>query len=178
MYSASQRLQNSFSFFTTVLLCLAGLIALTSVFYNDTATVQKLNISKTVVKYSRAPRSYDPAQQEYAHIVFDLAADFRPLFNWNTKQVFAYLVAEYPGLPTPAAGTAVWQENKVTVWDAIIQTRKKALVNLSKKRNKYPIGDIAKVFDGRNATYTLYWNTMPVRLFIGHVLANDSMSAS
>ncbi|ORY79064.1 signal peptidase 22kDa subunit [Protomyces lactucae-debilis] len=163
MYSAWQRLQSAFSFFTSLLLVLGGLVALSSVLYRDSPQIGKVDITKTVVKYSRAPRSYNPAQQEYAHVTFDLQADFTPLFNdWNTKQVFAYLVAEYAALPKPVAGTvAKWKENKVTVWDAIIQTPKKAKVSLAKKRNKYPIGDIAKVFDGRNATFTLYWNTMP-----------------
>jgi len=42
----------------------------------------------------RAPRSSTKAV-EYAFLNFDLDADLSSLFNWNTKQVFAYLVADY-----------------------------------------------------------------------------------
>ena len=45
-------------------------------------------------KNGRAPRSSTKAV-EYAFLNFDLEADLSSLFNWNTKQVFAYLVADY-----------------------------------------------------------------------------------
>ena len=45
-------------------------------------------------KNGRAPRSSTKAV-EYAFLKFDLDADLSSLFNWNTKQVFAYVVADY-----------------------------------------------------------------------------------
>ena len=40
----------------------------------------------------------DDRIQDFAKVTFDMDADFTPLFNWNTKQVFLSLVAEYSSL--------------------------------------------------------------------------------
>lgn len=157
MWSSSQRAQGVFGLFSSVLFALAAAIALTDFlpFRLFTASpTSTLDVSKVVVKYSRAPRSYNSKQQEYAHVQYDLQADLTSLFHWNTKQVFAYVVAEYPG--------SKYQHNEITLWDTIIQKKDDALVSLTKKRNKYAFGDISKVFEGRNATYSLHWNVMPV----------------
>lgn len=37
----------------------------------------------------------DRRLQDYAKVSFDIDADFTPLFNWNTKQVFLSLAADY-----------------------------------------------------------------------------------
>lgn len=37
----------------------------------------------------------DGRVQDFAKVTFDMDADFTPLFNWNTKQIFLSLVAEY-----------------------------------------------------------------------------------
>lgn len=159
MWSASQRVQTVFGFFTTVLFTLAAFIAATSYlpfppFTNSPSQNElSLHIPKLNVKYSRAPRSYSSKQQEYAHLKFDLDVDFTPLFHWNTKQVFAFLVAKYPGQK--------YHTNEVTLWDSIIQSPDKAHVKVSAKRNKYAFGDITKAFAGRNATFEIHWNVMP-----------------
>ncbi|CCG82599.1 Probable microsomal signal peptidase subunit 3 [Taphrina deformans PYCC 5710] len=156
MWSSSQRAQTVFGLFTSVLFALAAAIALTdylplSRFQSDPTAA--IDVSKVVVKYSRAPRSYSNKQQEFAHVQYDLTADLSSLFHWNTKQVFAYLVAEYPGTK--------FQHNEVTLWDVIIRKKQDAVLSLNKKRNKYAFGDITKVFDQRNATFSLHWNVMP-----------------
>ena len=159
MWSASQRAQTVFGFFTTVLFTLASVIALTSYLPFAPFTNQppkdefSLSVPKLTVKYSRAPRSYSSKQQEYAHLKFDVDVDFTPLFHWNTKQVFAFLVAKYPG--------DKFHTNEVTLWDSIIQKKEAGHVKVVGKRNKYAFGDITKAFNGRNATFELHWNTMP-----------------
>lgn len=34
-------------------------------------------------------------KQDLGYIMFDLQADLTPLFNWNAKQLFVFLTAEY-----------------------------------------------------------------------------------
>lgn len=34
-------------------------------------------------------------RQDLGYIMFDLQADLTPLFNWNAKQLFVFLTAEY-----------------------------------------------------------------------------------
>ena len=158
MWSCSQRAQGVFGLFTSVLFALALAIAMTSYLpYGPFVSRPSaaLDVSKIVVKYGRAPRSYSNKQQEYANVQFDVTADLSSLFHWNTKQVFAYVVAQYPG--------EKYQNNEVVLWDRIVQHKDEAVVSLIKKRNKYAFGDITKLFSDRNATYSLHWNTMPVR---------------
>ena len=45
---------------------------------------------KNVADYG-ASREYN----DLGFITFDLKADLNPLFNWNVKQLFLYLTAEY-----------------------------------------------------------------------------------
>ena len=34
-------------------------------------------------------------KQDLGYLTFDLQADLNPLFNWNAKQLFVFLTAEY-----------------------------------------------------------------------------------
>ena len=54
-------------------------------------------------------------------LTFDLQADLTPLFNWNVKQLFLYLTAEYE---TPANVV-----NQVVLWDKIIQRGENAVLD-------------------------------------------------
>ncbi|KAG9202525.1 hypothetical protein G6514_004263 [Epicoccum nigrum] len=111
MHSALVRLQNVFGFFTTVAFTVAAVIALSSFVapQNPTADIQVRSVQ--VVK--GRPHYYSYKKEEYAHIKFDLDADLSSLFNWNTKQVFLYLKAVYPGSASEPSSEAI-------IWDAIV----------------------------------------------------------
>ena len=46
--------------------------------------------SKNVPDYSAQKE-----KQDLGYLTFDLQADLNPLFNWNAKQLFVFLTAEY-----------------------------------------------------------------------------------
>ena len=52
-----------------------------------------------------------------------------PIFNWNCKELFLYLVAEYE--------TSKNKLNQVVLWDKIIERGDNAIVNVNHKPNKY-----------------------------------------
>ena len=54
-------------------------------------------------------------------LTFDLKADLTPLFNWNVKQLFLYLTAEYE--------TQANVVNQVVLWDKIIQRGENAVLD-------------------------------------------------
>jgi len=116
MHTTLQRLNGVFSFMTSVVFVLAACIAITGLVLPSTPSahltvsnwrVYVLNSAQTNCRKSgRAPRgSQNPI--DYAFINFDLESGISPrkqytyipdlssLFNWNVKQVFAYIVAEY-----------------------------------------------------------------------------------
>lgn len=80
----------------------------------------------------------DNRVQDFMKVSFDIDADFTSLFNWNTKQVFLSLVAEYP--------TKRHELNQVVLWDRIVRSKKDANVYLLDATNKYPFREVSKNF--------------------------------
>jgi signal peptidase complex subunit 3 len=101
---------------TSTLLCLVAVVALISYpTHHPTGSVDVKTLQVYVVVLPRQSSSpltpvsalphyrvsgraqwhLDRRVQDYAKVVFDIDADFTKLFNWNTKQVFLSLAAEY-----------------------------------------------------------------------------------
>jgi len=91
---------------------------------------------------------------DLAFLTFDLKADFRPLFNWNVKELFLYLTAEYE--------TSANKVNQVVIWDKIIMRGENALLDHQNMRPTYYFWDDGSELRGnKNVTLTLYWNVIP-----------------
>ncbi|KAJ7689475.1 signal peptidase 22kDa subunit [Mycena rosella] len=94
-------------------------------------------------------------QHEHAIVNFEIDADLTPLFNWNTKQLFLYLDAEY----TNSKGV----KNAVVIWDRIVRRKEDANIHVD-SRQKYSFRDVTgfrSVISDASATYTLRYNLMP-----------------
>ncbi|KAK0510733.1 hypothetical protein JMJ35_007165 [Cladonia borealis] len=117
MHSTLVRVQNVFGFFTTVAFCTALLTALSVLLIpqHPRASIELRNVQ--VVK--GRPHYYSPKKEEYAHIKFDLDADFTSLFNWNTKQIFVWVTATYPSSKTSSSAPP----SQAIIWDTIINSR-------------------------------------------------------
>lgn len=98
-------------------------------------------ISKTTVKFTRRSGAVNGKGKENVRLNFDLDADLSSLFNWNTKQVFVYLTAEYDGGAKRADIS-----NKVTFWDRIITDKSGAVLKLRNQRGAYSVYDVQKSF--------------------------------
>ncbi|KAL9634673.1 MAG: hypothetical protein Q9164_003957 [Protoblastenia rupestris] len=118
MYSASVRLQNCFGFFTTIAFCTALLTALSGLFIPQTPTAGIEPVLRNLQVVKGRPHYYSTKKEEYAHIKFDLDADFTSLFNWNTKQLFVWITATYPS-SNPSPNTPLSQ---AVIWDTIISS--------------------------------------------------------
>ncbi|MCJ1265988.1 hypothetical protein MMC22_005870 [Lobaria immixta] len=116
MHSTLVRIQNVFGFFTTVAFCTAILVA-----FSVTLTAQepsaRLELRNVQVVKGR-PHYYSSKKEEYAHIKFDLDADFSSLFNWNTKQLFVYILATWPSSTTVSSTPP----SQAIIWDTIINS--------------------------------------------------------
>ncbi|KAK4105075.1 signal peptidase 22 kDa subunit [Parathielavia hyrcaniae] len=118
MYSSVVRLQNAFSFFTTVAFVVAALIASTDLLAPRTPGVGVLKTTNVQVVRGR-PHYYSSKKEEYAIIKFSLDADLSSLFNWNTKQLFVYVTAEWPSAGG-SSGSGQNASNQAVIWDSII----------------------------------------------------------
>merc|ERR1719162_1946894 len=80
-------------------------------------------------------------------------ADLRSVFNWNVKQLFVYVTAEYE--------TDANVLNQVVVWDTIINDAPSAWIRSSQTVNKYSLTDQGYGLKGNNVSLVLNWNTVP-----------------
>ncbi|GEQ68994.1 hypothetical protein JCM33374_g2664 [Metschnikowia sp. JCM 33374] len=160
MFSLASRAQAISNNTLTVVSAISAAVAVLSLiqlFLAGAWTIDSTQINRVTaqasLKNSRAFGADRGVPKENAKIQFDLAADLTPLFNWNTKQVFVYLTAEYEG---KNGGS-----NKVTFWDKIITSKDGAVFDLKNARSKYSVWDLEKSFRERPANLTLEWNLQP-----------------
>ncbi|KAM5342479.1 hypothetical protein ACJ41O_013445 [Fusarium nematophilum] len=111
MYNSLTRIQNTFGFFTTVAFVVAAFIAASDLITPRTPSTGRVAPTNVQVVKGR-PHYYSTKKEEYAIIKFSLDADLSSLFTWNTKQLFVYVTAEWPG---PGNAT-----NEAVIWDSII----------------------------------------------------------
>ncbi|KAK7204031.1 signal peptidase 22kDa subunit [Myxozyma melibiosi] len=155
MFSTFQRLQQYCGFVSSVVICIMAAISLSSFVHLNYLTpvpTASISVDNVQVKYGKPPYGYNYKRQEYASMTFDLDADLSPLFNWNTKQLFVYLAATYPGKQ---------YANKVVFWDSIITSKEDAIISLRNTTANYQIYDVTGKFSERTATVSLEWNVQP-----------------
>lgn len=175
MFNLTSRLQAATNQLLTSSIIVSGIIVVLTIsrLYLDNAwsiDSTSLWVTKptTTVKYSFSAGSVDRKPKENSKIAFDLDADLTPLFNWNTKQVFVYLTAEYPG---KSEGSS----NKVTYWDSIITSKDDAKITLKNQKSKYSVWDVEKSFRSRDAVVKLEWNIQP---HIGPLIFGETGASS
>ncbi|VEU21963.1 DEKNAAC102981 [Brettanomyces naardenensis] len=166
MFSLSQRLQDISGFMTTTIFVMAVVISVVSIVQLNLSGYQSLpgditvNDTHNSIRYSRNYGGKSGHGKENVKLRFDLDADLTPLFNWNTKQVFVYLVGEYDG---PEKGDLKQSEehSKVIFWDHIIPDASHAKLSLRNKKSKYSVYDYYPVLSNRTASVKLEFNVQP-----------------
>lgn len=72
-------------------------------------------------------------KKDLGFLTFDLKADLTSLFNWNVKELFLYLTAEYK--------TKDNELNQVVLWDKILLRGENALLDYQNLNTKYYFWD-------------------------------------
>ena len=113
---------------------LAGLtfLCFLSTFFLDYSARSQIGTVNVVVKHV-SDYSASREKNDLGFLTFDLKADLTPIFNWNVKQLFLYLTAEYE---TPRN-----QVNQVVLWDKIIQRGESAVLDYRSMNTKYYFWD-------------------------------------
>merc|ERR1712198_470274 len=124
-----------------------------STFFNEFQVHADINTVKVVVK-NVPDYAAGKEKNDLGFLTFDLQADLTPLFNWNVKQLFLYLTAEYE---TPNN-----KVNQVVLWDKIIQRGENAVLDYRSMNTKYYFWDDGNGLHGHeNVTLKLAWNVIP-----------------
>ena len=132
--------------------CLTFCCFLSTVFNNNQADV-RINTVKIAVK-NVSDYSASRKKNDLGVLTFDLQTDLSPLFNWNVKQLFIYLTAEYQ--------TKYNDLNQVVLWDKIILRGDNSMLDIKGMNTKYYFWDDGNGLKGnKNITMYLSWNIVP-----------------
>ncbi|KAK7874470.1 hypothetical protein R5R35_001559 [Gryllus longicercus] len=152
MHSVLTRGNAILAYSLSVLAVLTFVCFISTVFI-DYRTNATMNTVKVVVK-NVADYSASREKNDLGFLTFDLQTDLTHLFNWNVKQLFLYLTAEY--------STPNNQLNQVVLWDKIIQRGENAVLDFKNMNTKYYFWDDGNGLRGnQNVTLTLSWNIIP-----------------
>ncbi|KAH3842719.1 hypothetical protein DPMN_116223 [Dreissena polymorpha] len=166
MNTALSRLNTIFAFTLSVMAGLTFLCFL-STFFNEHKADVAINTGKVIVK-NVPDYSAGREKNDLGFVVFDLQTDilfldcpwllttFLPqgIFNWNVKQLFLYLFAEYE--------TEDHKLNQVVIWDKIIKRGENSVLDYKKANTKYYFWDFGNgLRSNKNVTLSLSWNVIP-----------------
>ncbi|XP_065490567.1 signal peptidase complex subunit 3 [Caloenas nicobarica] len=138
--------------------CLSVMAALTFGCFITTAFKERsvpvgITVSRVSIKNVEdftGPRE----RSDLGFITFDITADLQSIFDWNVKQLFLYLTAEY--------STRKNALNQVVLWDKIMLRGDNPRLFLKDMKTKYFFFDDGNGLKGnRNITLTLSWNVVP-----------------
>ncbi|KAM4709106.1 signal peptidase complex subunit 3 [Discoglossus pictus] len=152
MNTALSRANSLFAFSLSVMAALTFGCFITTAFKERIVPVN-IHVSRVMlenVEDFTGPRE----RSDLGFITFDLNADLQPIFDWNVKQLFIYLSAEYT--------TRSNALNQVVLWDKIILRGDNPKLSLKEMKSKYFFFDDGNGLKGnRNITLTLSWNVVP-----------------
>nr|CAI5819463.1 unnamed protein product [Callosobruchus analis] len=167
MHSVLTRGNTVLAYALSVLACLTFACFLSTVFL-DYVTDSKIKTVKVVVK-NVPDYSASREKNDLGYLTFDLQADLTHLFNWNVKQLFLYLTAEYQ--------TENNELNQVVLWDKIILRGENAVLDYKNMNTKYYFWDDGNGLKANeNVTLSLSWNIIPNAGLLPNIVATGSHS--
>lgn len=154
----------SLAFTMTIIICMASYLSSFS-FYGRNPHVMSTDAMKGNLKVNiKDLQMGRECREDCLHSdkvigTIDFEFDFGQAFNWNTRQIFAYIVAEYQ--------TDNLAVNQVTLWDSIVQRSSNWNYKLKKAKFLYPFFHHGLELDSNtNVTFALHWEYEP---FMGPV---------
>uniref|UniRef100_A0A0N4ZFD3 Signal peptidase complex subunit 3 n=1 Tax=Parastrongyloides trichosuri TaxID=131310 RepID=A0A0N4ZFD3_PARTI len=159
MHNLWSRFNNLLAFTLTVLAAATFAAFVSSYLIHGTA-VTTLDATNVRVKNvpSRIPGGHN---NDFAHMQLNIEADLTSVFNWNVKELFVYLVAEYKSKNNAF--------NQVTLWDQVVLRNDRVVIN---EKNIYPeyyfFDDGSNLLKHDNVSLTLNWEVIPNAGFMFH----------
>ena len=154
MLNLWSRANSVFFFSLSVLLALAVGSALTTPWLPSAPVVRVLELRQLKTLRPQRESLQRGEVTDRAILTFDLEADLRTVFNWNVKQLFVFVTAQYR---TPTNGF-----NEVVIWDRVVNQTADARLRLNGAFNKYPIIDQHTELRNAAITLALNWDVMPI----------------
>ncbi|KAL5460374.1 hypothetical protein EMCRGX_G033820 [Ephydatia muelleri] len=154
MNTILSRLNAVFAYSVTVLAVLTALCFLSTAF-KDRRADSSIDVSASGIQIMLTrEHNLIEGSNELANLLLNLKANFSHLFDWNTKQLFVYVLAEYSTDKNPV--------NQVVLWDKIILRGDSAYLDLSGVKTKYRFFDDGKGLKGNSIKLQVLWNVIPL----------------
>ncbi|GMR32586.1 hypothetical protein PMAYCL1PPCAC_02781 [Pristionchus mayeri] len=152
MHSLYARANAIFAFMLWVLSAVTFACFLSTLFLNYNTNFH-LDVSNVKLRRVNDYAS-ESGVADLAAFDFSLKADVSSLFNWNVKQLFVYLVAEYATEKNPV--------NQVVIWDRILHRNTRVVIDERIGTPKYHLmDDGTSLKDHKNVTFVLRYNVVP-----------------
>jgi len=155
MHTFLSRLNALFAFSLSIVALLTLMFAL-STSYKSYDKLAKIDI-KTVRSLVRRMPDYNmpnAKENDLGMVQFNMDADFEDCFDWNVKQLFIYLTANYK--------TADNVLNQIVLWDYILNRGENGQLRLRNQNPEYYMWDDGFGLKGNNnITLTLSMNIIP-----------------
>ncbi|XP_067647704.1 signal peptidase complex subunit 3 [Eurosta solidaginis] len=152
MHTVLTRGNATVAYSLSVLACLTFCCFVSTVFLDNKAAA-RVNTVKVLVK-NVPDYGADREEHDLGFLTFDLETNLTSLFNWNVKQLFLYLTAEYK-----TKNNAL---NQVVLWDKIILRGENSALDFKNMNTKYYFWDDGNgLKNNKNVTLYLSWNIIP-----------------
>jgi len=152
MHTIWNRANALFAYAVYVVSIMIGICVVTAYFLHKEPNID-IRLHK-VTKFGKTLDYYNTKLFDSAEITFNLNADLRPIFNWNVKQIFVFVTAEYK--------TKSNKVNQLVVWDRIIQNTTSAHINVVGETLKYNFVDIGNDLRNNSITLTVKYDVSPI----------------
>lgn len=121
--------------------------------YGNLAKVD-IKIVKSLVRRMPDYNMPNASENDLGLVQFNLEADFEDCFDWNVKQLFIYLTANYK--------TSTNVVNQVILWDHVLNRGEKSQLDLKYQSPEYYMWDDGfGLLGNKNVTLTLSVNVIP-----------------
>ncbi|CAD5224301.1 unnamed protein product [Bursaphelenchus xylophilus] len=151
MHSFLSRLNGLFAFMCSVLAAATFLVFLQTLFVNYTVPVQ-LEVENIRLKPVHDYASLN-GRSDLASATFSMSADLTPVFNWNVKQIYAWLQADYETEERPT--------NQIVLWDKYFFRFGNNVLNEERIKPYYYFQDDGLNLRNKNVTFSLHWTVVP-----------------
>lgn len=155
MHTFLSRLNALFAFSLAIVALLTLLFALSTTYksYDKLARID-LKTVKSLVRRMPDYNMPDAKENDLGLVQFNLDANFEDCFDWNVKQIFVYLTANYKTLDNTV--------NQVVLWDYVLNRGEKSQLSLRNQNPEYYMWDDGFGLKGNNnVTLTLSMNIIP-----------------
>lgn len=98
-------------------------------------------------------RLHQLRSSDRAVVTFNMDVDFAPLWNWNVKQIFVFVMADYKGATT--------RRNGVVLFDSILVSKDQARI-LGTDVIKYPLEDATDDLRDMSVSFKIAYDVHPL----------------